>query len=197
MEKGTGVVTSVPSDSPDDFAMLRDLQTKQGLREKLNVEESWCVPFEPIPIIETPGMGNLSAKVAVEKLKIQSHKDADKLAEAKKEVYLKGFNEGIMDIGDCKGMTVQQAKPITKNKMIEDGQAVLYHEPEGLVMSRSGDKCIVASCYQWMLDYGEENWKNFCMEHVNSEKFEAYNPKTLAEFVKILDWLKEWGCSRT
>lgn len=25
MEKGTGVVTSVPSDSPDDFAMLRDL----------------------------------------------------------------------------------------------------------------------------------------------------------------------------
>ena len=25
MKKGTGVVTSVPSDSPDDFAMLRDL----------------------------------------------------------------------------------------------------------------------------------------------------------------------------
>eukprot|EP00360_Condylostoma_magnum_P000296 CAMPEP_0168313988 /NCGR_PEP_ID=MMETSP0210-20121227/5719_1 /TAXON_ID=40633 /ORGANISM="Condylostoma magnum, Strain COL2" /LENGTH=68 /DNA_ID=CAMNT_0008277551 /DNA_START=901 /DNA_END=1107 /DNA_ORIENTATION=+ len=25
MSKGTGVVTSVPSDSPDDYAMLRDL----------------------------------------------------------------------------------------------------------------------------------------------------------------------------
>jgi len=25
MTKGTGVVTSVPSDSPDDYAMLRDL----------------------------------------------------------------------------------------------------------------------------------------------------------------------------
>jgi len=70
MEKGTGVVTSVPSDSPDDFAMLRDLQTKSGLREKLNVEEAWCAPFEPIPIIDTPGMGKLSAKEAVEKLKI-------------------------------------------------------------------------------------------------------------------------------
>jgi leucyl-tRNA synthetase len=25
MNKGTGIVTSVPSDSPDDYAMLRDL----------------------------------------------------------------------------------------------------------------------------------------------------------------------------
>lgn len=27
--QGTGVVTSVPSDSPDDFAALRDLKKKQ------------------------------------------------------------------------------------------------------------------------------------------------------------------------
>ena len=26
---GTGVVTSVPSDSPDDFAALRDLKSKE------------------------------------------------------------------------------------------------------------------------------------------------------------------------
>lgn len=34
MNKGTGIVTSVPSDAPDDWAALRDLQTKKGLREK-------------------------------------------------------------------------------------------------------------------------------------------------------------------
>ena len=28
-DKGTGVVTSVPSDSPDDYAALRDLKNKQ------------------------------------------------------------------------------------------------------------------------------------------------------------------------
>ncbi len=28
-DKGTGIVTSVPSDSPDDFAALRDLKNKQ------------------------------------------------------------------------------------------------------------------------------------------------------------------------
>ena len=31
-DKGTGVVTSVPSDSPDDFAALRDLKNKAPLR---------------------------------------------------------------------------------------------------------------------------------------------------------------------
>lgn len=57
MTKGTGIVTSVPSDSPDDYAMLRDLQTKKGLREKYFVEDEWVLPFEPIPIIEIPGLG--------------------------------------------------------------------------------------------------------------------------------------------
>ena len=28
-DKGTGVVTSVPSDAPDDYAALRDLQRKE------------------------------------------------------------------------------------------------------------------------------------------------------------------------
>lgn len=31
MLTGTGVVTSVPSDAPDDFAALRDLKNKQVL----------------------------------------------------------------------------------------------------------------------------------------------------------------------
>lgn len=70
MGKGTGIVTSVPSDAPDDWAALRDLQTKAGLREKYNVKEEWCVPFAPIPIIEIPEFGNLAAVKLVDDLKI-------------------------------------------------------------------------------------------------------------------------------
>jgi leucyl-tRNA synthetase len=70
MGKGTGIVTSVPSDSPDDWAALRDLQTKKGLREKYNIKDEWCMPFEPKPIINIPEFGNLTAVKLVDELKI-------------------------------------------------------------------------------------------------------------------------------
>lgn len=39
MGKGTGVVTSVPSDAPDDYAVLMDLVKKQPLREKYGLKD--------------------------------------------------------------------------------------------------------------------------------------------------------------
>ena len=94
-DKGTGVVTSVPSDAPDDFAALRDLKNKQPLREKYGVKDDMVLPFEPLPIIEVPDFGNLSAVTVCEQLKIQSQNDTQKLAEAKDKVYLKGFYDGV------------------------------------------------------------------------------------------------------
>lgn len=197
MDKGTGVVTSVPSDSPDDYAMLHDLQTKKGLREKLNVEEEWVAGFDPVPIISVPDIGDMCAVTEYERLKIQSHKDADKLAEAKKVCYQKGFYEGVMKVGECEGQKVEDAKPIIKKKLLDEGLAIIYHEPENEVISRSGDSCVVALRYQWMLNYGEEQWKNCVKSHVMSNNFNPYSDKTRQEFEIILDWLKEWGCSRT
>jgi leucyl-tRNA synthetase len=39
MKKGTGVVTSVPSDAPDDWAAYRDLKEKPKLREKYGITD--------------------------------------------------------------------------------------------------------------------------------------------------------------
>jgi leucyl-tRNA synthetase len=61
MTKGTGVVTSVPSDSPTDFIALEDLKKKPKLREKFGVADEWVLPFEVVPIIEVPGFGNTAA----------------------------------------------------------------------------------------------------------------------------------------
>ena len=58
-DKGTGVVTSVPSDSPDDFAALRDLKNKEPFRAKYEVTDEMVLPFEPVPIIDIPGYGDL------------------------------------------------------------------------------------------------------------------------------------------
>jgi leucyl-tRNA synthetase len=197
MGKGTGIVTSVPSDSPDDWAALRDLQTKKGLREKYNVLEEWCAPFEPQPIIEIPEFGKLSAVKLVEELKIQSQKDKDKLQLAKDKVYTKGFYEGVMLVGMVQGLKVQEAKPIIKKHLLEIGLAAPYYEPENEVVSRTGDDCIVALCDQWFLNYGEESWRDFVKGHVKSDKFNSFNAKTQAEFEETLDWLSQWACSRT
>ena len=159
MNKGTGVVTSVPSDAPDDWAALRDFQTKQKWRDDYGVKEEWVKGFEPIPVLEIPGIGNLSAVTLVDELKIQSQKDKQKLTEAKEKVYKKGFFEGKMIIGQCEGQPVKDAKPIVRALMIDAGDAAAYFEPEGRVVSRSGDECIVALCDQWFLNYGEPEWR--------------------------------------
>ena len=74
-DKGTGVVTSVPSDAPDDYAALRDLKKKPALREKYQITDEMVMPFEPVPIINIEGFGSLSAVAVCDELKIQSQND--------------------------------------------------------------------------------------------------------------------------
>jgi leucyl-tRNA synthetase len=114
MTKGTGIVTSVPSDSPDDWATLRDLQTKAAIRDEYGVKEEHCLPFEPVPIIEIPDFGNMCAVKLVEDLKIKSQKDKDLLEKAKAEAYRKGFYQGKMIVGIGEGLSVELAKPKCK-----------------------------------------------------------------------------------
>lgn len=38
---GAGVVTCVPSDSPDDYTALNELKAKPKLREKFGVKDAW------------------------------------------------------------------------------------------------------------------------------------------------------------
>merc|ERR1719445_1562916 len=194
-DKGTGVVTSVPSDSPDDWAALRDLVNKQPLREKYEVTDEMVIPFKPVPIIDIPGYGDLAAVTVVDKLKIQSQNDREKLAEAKEMVYLKGFYEGKMTVGDHKGKSVQDAKPLIRQQLITSGECVVYQEPEKTVMSRSGEECVVSLCDQWYLDYSDEEWKQKARQAV--EQLNTYSDEVKKNFNSTLEWLKEHACSRT
>lgn len=56
------------------------------------------LPFEPVPIVEVPELGNLSAVFACDRFKIQSQNDREKLQEAKELVYLKGNTGGVLII---------------------------------------------------------------------------------------------------
>lgn len=133
----------------------------------------------------------------VDDLKIASQKDKDLLKQAKDAVYLKGFYNGKMLVGLCEGESVEIAKPKVKQHLFDTKQAVPYYEPESEIISRTGDVCIVASCYQWFMKYGEEQWREVVRAHLKGAGFRAYNAKTQHEFELIIDWLKEWGCTRT
>jgi leucyl-tRNA synthetase len=194
-DKGTGVVTSVPSDSPDDYAALTDLQKKQPMREKYGITDEMVLPYKPIPIIEVPGLGNLSAVTVCEQLKIVSQNDRDKLAEAKEMVYLKGFYDGILLVGEFRNKKVQDVKKDLKKYLVDRNEADTYYEPEKTIISRSADECVVALCDQWYINYGEENWLTKTQGLLKN--METHHDETKRAFEKCLDWLHEYACSRT
>ncbi|GAB2293376.1 hypothetical protein Dimus_027575 [Dionaea muscipula] len=193
--KGTGIVTSVPSDAPDDYMALHDLKAKPGLRAKYGVKDEWVLPFEIISIIEIPGFGEKPAEKVCNDMKIKSQNEKEKLAEAKKLTYLKGFTEGIMLVEEFKGRKVQEVKPIVRKRLIELGQAIMYSEPEKNVVSRSGDECVVALTDQWYITYGQPDWKQLTEECLAN--MELYSDEVRHGFEHTLSWLNQWACSRS
>ena len=195
MTKGTGIVTSVPSDSPDDFINLLMFKNNEKLRKKWGITENMI--FDPVHIIKLEGFSDLAAKDMIEKYQIKSPKDKDKLQKAKEEVYTSGFYKGIIDIGKYKGQLVKDIKDKVKEDLIKTGEADTYFEPEGLVKNRMGEECVVALVDQWYVKYGKEEYKNFCLNYIKSDKFNAYSPSTLKGFEQVLGWFSNWGLSRT
>lgn len=196
--KGTGVVTSVPSDSPDDYATVTDLAKKT---EYYGIKKEWA-ELKIIPIIETPGYGNLIAPALVEKMKITSSKDP-KLPEAKEIAYKEGFYHGKMIYRDFKGMPVQEAKGLVKKQLKDEGLAFDYAVPDGHVISRSKDVCITALLDQWYLNYetaengGDGEWCDQVLKHLNSGELNTFSPEAKHQFASALSWLDQWACARS
>ena len=196
LTKGTGVVTSVPSDSPDDYMGLSDLKKKEKLREKFSIKDEMVLPYEVVPVLTIPEFGDAAAAKVCAMLKIQSQNDKTKLEEAKKMTYLKGFTEGVMIVGKYSGQKVQDCKPLIKQDLLDSGDALIYFEPEKQVMSRSGDECVVALTDQWYLVYGEEEW--LAKTRKALDKMTTFDmPECMNLFKHTLGWMRQWACSRS
>ncbi|WPH04102.1 leucine--trna ligase, cytoplasmic [Acrodontium crateriforme] len=200
--KGTGVVTCVPSDSPDDYATIMDLVKKA---EYYKIKKEWA-EIEILPIIETPTYGNLTAKYLVETMKINSPKDAKQLAEAKDLAYKEGFYKGTMVYGEFTGKSVEEAKPLVRQQLIDSGDAFAYAEPDGQVISRSGDDCVAGHLDQWFMNYGEPeksgdpDWQPAVLKHVKNEDghgLNTFSTEVKNSFEQVLYWLAQWACARS
>lgn len=72
------------------------------------------------------------------------------------QVYLKGFYDGVLLVGNYASKKIQDVKKSIQNDLLREGNAVLYMEPEKKIIARSGEECVVALCDQWYLDYGKD-----------------------------------------
>ena len=198
--KGTGIVTSVPSDSPDDYATVTDLAKKA---DYYGIQKEWA-ELEIMPIIQTPSYGDITAKFLVDKMKINSPKDAKQLAEAKDLAYKEGFYKGTMLFGEFKGQSVVEAKSKVRRSLINSGDAFEYAEPDGYVLSRSSDECVAAHLDQWYMNYGnrenggDEAWYGQVIGHLTgNDGLNTFSTEAKNAFEQTLSWLAQWACARS
>ncbi len=194
--RGTGIVTSVPSDAPDDYVALRELQADENTLARFHLDRERIRAIEPIPIIRTPGFGPLPAKEVVERMGIAHQQETEELTAAKAEVYKSGFYQGVMNenCGPYAGMRVEIAKDEVRKELLATGRADTMYEPSGEVVCRCLTRAIVKVVdNQWFLAYGDPAWKARAHEALASMKL--YPDAVRKQFEYVLDWLRDWACT--
>ncbi len=194
---GTGIVTSVPSDAPDDWMALVDLQRDPDEIERWGLDPDEVAAIEPIPIIETEGKGSLPAVDICKEMGIEDQYDRKKLQKAKEEVYRAGFYSGVMrdGVGRYGGMKVEEAKDRVKEDLIAAGEATVMYEPSGEIVCRCLTPSVVKVVRdQWFLAYGDDEWK--ARTHKALAGMEIYPPVVRKQFDYVIDWLQDWACTR-
>jgi leucyl-tRNA synthetase len=200
MDKGTGIVTSVPSDSPADYSALMDMKNKKDMRAKFGITDEMVLPFEVMPVlrIEMDEYENTDqiAVLLCKRYGVKSQNDAVLINKIKDETYRYGFEKGIMVAGPYAGRPVREVKDAIKADMIAAGLALPYAEPERVVVARTDEECVAGLIDQWFLKYGEPEWQGQIRTHVESDAFNSYNRAIRNRLLFTIGWLHEWGCSR-
>ena len=195
--KGTGIVTSVPSDAPDDYMGLYDLQNNPEECEKYGLDPEEIKKIQAIPIIESAEWGTNPAVRICEKMGIRSQFEREKLENAKHDIYKYGFYTGVMtsECGEFAGQPVEKVKDDVKARLIAEGEADVMYEPSGEVVCRCLTNCIVKIVdNQWFLCYSDPEWKK--KVHETLEEMKLYPEIVKKQFDYVIDWLNDWACTR-
>lgn len=195
--KGTGLVTSVPSDAPDDWMGLYDLQKNPELCKKYGLDVEEVKKITPIAIIDSEGWGDFPAVEICQKMDIEDQYDREKLEKAKKVIYRSGFYTGKMtdNCGKYAGMPVEEAKEQIKKELIKQKKADIMYEPSGEVVCRCLTPSIVKIVKnQWFIKYGNPQWKEKAHAAVDTMVF--YPETVRKQFHYVVDWLNDWACTR-
>jgi len=195
-EVGTGLVTSVPSDAPDDWMALRLLQADEEAMRRYGLDPERVRAVRPIPIIDTKGYGPMPAVELIDKMGITEACDP-RLEEAKKAIYKDGFHTGRMNdnCAEFAGLRVDEAKELIKNMMIDKGEAELFYDLSEEVVCRCGRPVVIKKVDdQWFIDYGNPTLTEATKAHCRS--MHILPPEFYTNVQGILDWFRERACVR-
>ncbi|MBI4151570.1 leucine--tRNA ligase [Candidatus Woesearchaeota archaeon] len=193
---GTGIVTSVPADAPKDYVALRHLQLHPEECRKYGLDPEEIRSIQLVPIIITKGYGKFPAAEIVEKMNITSLDDPQ-LEEATKEVYKAGFHTGILreNCGKYAGMSVEQAKELIKEELIEFGRATVFHDLSEEVICRCGNKVVIKRIDdQWFIRYSDSELTEKSKRHAREMK--TFPDDYQENLPHILDWFEDRACAR-
>ncbi len=193
---GTGLVTSVPSDAPDDWISLEAVKKDPALKERFGLSQELIDSVVPISIIDIKGYGDFPAQDLINSMGITAPGDP-KLVDAKKQVYKDGYHMGRMkDIcGEYAGLRVEEAKDRMRQAMIDAGEAESFHDLSEEVVCRCGQRVHIRRIDdQWFINYADKDLTEATKAHVENMNL---NPPEFSENVKgILDWFRERACVR-
>lgn len=190
---GTGIVMSVPSHAPYDYAALKDIRDGP---KKHGVTPDLIRHIEPVSLIEVQDFGAHPAIEIVEKMEIRGQDDP-KLEVATKDVYRKEFHTGVLNknTGKYAGLKVSEAKEILAKDFVRENKAILLYELSEEVICRCLTRCIVKIVSdQWFLNYSDIKWKAKVHDALNGVTL--YPEKVRGQFEYVIDWLKDWACAR-
>src|SRR3989338_8955337 len=194
---GTGVVVSVPSDSPDDWIALKDLQENKEFRESVKVSLALVKALTPVSIIQAEGFGNYPAGEACAPLGVKSQDDREKLEEAKKEVYKAGFYAGKMkaSCGKYAGKSVGDTKEEIRKDLEKAGKALAFYDTSREAVCRCGGKVVISEIKnQWFIDFNSKGWKDKARKALSRMTIAPEQNRKL--FKDTFAWLDKRPCAR-
>ena len=193
---GTGLVTSVPSDAPDDWISLEAVKQDPAMKTEYGLSQELIDSVVPISIIEMEGYGQFPAKDVIDQMGITAPGDP-KLVDAKKQVYKDGYHMGRMNsnCGKFSGMRVEEAKDVMKQAMLDAGEADIFYDLTEEVVCRCGKRVYIKRIDdQWFINYADQELTDKTSEHCKTMSIgptEYYN-----NVHGVLNWFRERACAR-
>jgi leucyl-tRNA synthetase len=198
--KGTGIVGSVPSDSPIDYLgyMYKKVYEYQdGSWDTISNE------IEPIIRVDHPEYsGDRVARDLIEARLHSSIKNKIPVITEADMTYIKEFcyhssissQKMIEDYDDMSMIEVRDAIEKCWNEF-HCPLLYTYYESDSRAISRTGDELIVALMDQWFIDYSDPTWKRDSLAHVDTMKL--FDEVAEERIRYAINWLQQWPCSRT